>query len=176
MHPKENKFQRRQGRLIQKSQPPGEHPPAGPRHTRHQVIQDHISTLTRQTGPSLSPFNAWVLLKGLETLAVRVCRQTETAATVAVARSKTSWSRLRPRPPQARRVRVRLAAVFIVRPRTRQTEGHGLDFRRCCSPVPTWRSKKKHPRPLRYGPLRLLYPNGRRLKACSPDQHAGIAS
>jgi O-succinylhomoserine sulfhydrylase len=39
----------------------------------------------RQTGPSISPFNAWVLLKGLETLAVRVQRQTDTAATVAVA-------------------------------------------------------------------------------------------
>jgi O-succinylhomoserine sulfhydrylase len=37
----------------------------------------------RQTGPSISPFNAWVLLKGLETLAVRVARQTETAAAVA---------------------------------------------------------------------------------------------
>ncbi len=48
-------------------------------------IQTHIHTLIRQTGPSLSPFNAWVLLKGLETLAVRVQRQTDTAATVAVA-------------------------------------------------------------------------------------------
>jgi O-succinylhomoserine sulfhydrylase len=37
----------------------------------------------RQTGPSLSPFNAWVLLKGLETLAVRVRAQTETAGKVA---------------------------------------------------------------------------------------------
>ncbi len=37
----------------------------------------------RQTGPSLSPFNAWVLLKGLETLAVRVKQQTESAATIA---------------------------------------------------------------------------------------------
>jgi O-succinylhomoserine sulfhydrylase len=37
----------------------------------------------RQTGPSMSPFNAWVLLKGLETLAVRVRAQTETAAKVA---------------------------------------------------------------------------------------------
>ena len=37
----------------------------------------------RQTGPSMSPFNAWVLLKGLETLAVRVRAQTETAARVA---------------------------------------------------------------------------------------------
>jgi O-succinylhomoserine sulfhydrylase len=37
----------------------------------------------RQTGPSLSPFNAWVLLKGLETLVVRVRAQTDTAAKVA---------------------------------------------------------------------------------------------
>src|SRR4029079_8144535 len=37
----------------------------------------------RQTGPPLSPFNAWVLLKGLETLAVRVRAQTDTAAKVA---------------------------------------------------------------------------------------------
>jgi O-succinylhomoserine sulfhydrylase len=50
-----------------------------------KFIADHIQTLIRQTGPSMSPFNAWVLLKGLETLAVRVRRQTDTAATVAVA-------------------------------------------------------------------------------------------
>jgi len=37
----------------------------------------------RQTGPSMSPFNAWVLLKGLETLAIRVRAQTETAAAIA---------------------------------------------------------------------------------------------
>ncbi len=50
-----------------------------------KFIKDNLHTLLRQTGPSLSPFNAWVLLKGLETLAVRVRRQTDTAATVAVA-------------------------------------------------------------------------------------------
>ena len=50
-----------------------------------KFIQDNIHTLIRQTGPSMSPFNAWVLLKGLETLAVRVRRQTDSAATVAVA-------------------------------------------------------------------------------------------
>ena len=50
-----------------------------------KFIQDNVHQLIRQTGPSLSPFNAWVLLKGLETLAVRVQRQTDTAATVAVA-------------------------------------------------------------------------------------------
>src|SRR5215212_4988787 len=50
-----------------------------------KFINDHIHNLIRQTGPSLSPFNAWVLLKGLETLSVRVHRQTDTAATVSVA-------------------------------------------------------------------------------------------
>ncbi len=48
-----------------------------------QFIMDHVHQVIRQTGPSLSPFNAWVLLKGLETLAVRVQRQTDTAAVVA---------------------------------------------------------------------------------------------
>jgi O-succinylhomoserine sulfhydrylase len=46
-------------------------------------IAEHIHTFMRQTGPSMSPFNAWVLLKGLETLAVRVRAQTESAAAVA---------------------------------------------------------------------------------------------
>ncbi len=42
-----------------------------------------LSPFIRHTGPSMSPFNAWVLLKGLETLAVRVERQCRTARTVA---------------------------------------------------------------------------------------------
>ena len=37
-----------------------------------KFIQDNVHNLIRQTGPSMSPFNAWVLLKGLETLSVRV--------------------------------------------------------------------------------------------------------
>ncbi len=48
-----------------------------------KFIQDHVHQIIRQTGPSLSPFNAWVMLKSLETLAVRVARQTETAAKIA---------------------------------------------------------------------------------------------
>ncbi len=51
-------------------------------------IAEHIHNFMRQTGPSLSPFNAWVLLKGLETLAIRVRAQTETAAAVADALAK----------------------------------------------------------------------------------------
>jgi len=50
-----------------------------------KFIADNVQTLIRQTGPSLSPFNAWVLLKGLETLVVRVHKQTDNAAAVAVA-------------------------------------------------------------------------------------------
>jgi O-succinylhomoserine sulfhydrylase len=48
-----------------------------------EFIQAHIHTLLRQTGPSMSPFNAWVLLKSLETLPLRVERQTRTSAIVA---------------------------------------------------------------------------------------------
>lgn len=51
-------------------------------------IAEHLHNFMRQTGPSLSPFNAWVLLKGLETLAVRVRAQTETAAAIADALAK----------------------------------------------------------------------------------------
>jgi O-succinylhomoserine sulfhydrylase len=51
-------------------------------------IAEHIHNFMRQTGPSISPFNAWILLKGLETLAVRVRAQTETAAKVADALAK----------------------------------------------------------------------------------------
>ena len=51
-------------------------------------IAEHLHNFMRQTGPSLSPFNAWVLLKGLETLAVRVRAQTESAAAIAEALAK----------------------------------------------------------------------------------------
>ncbi|OPZ00474.1 O-succinylhomoserine sulfhydrylase [Bradyrhizobium sacchari] len=46
-------------------------------------IAEHLHNFMRQTGPSISPFNAWVLLKGLETLGVRVRAQTDTAGRVA---------------------------------------------------------------------------------------------
>ena len=49
----------------------------------NDFIQEHIHTFLRQTGPAISPFNAWVLLKGLETLGIRVKTQTESAAAIA---------------------------------------------------------------------------------------------
>ena len=46
-------------------------------------IEDKLHTYLKQTGPSLSPFNAWVLLKGLETLPLRVERHGASAAAIA---------------------------------------------------------------------------------------------
>lgn len=48
-----------------------------------ELMTEAYKDLLRHTGPALSPFNAWVLLKGLETLELRVRRQTENAARVA---------------------------------------------------------------------------------------------
>ena len=46
-------------------------------------IDEELHDYFRHTGPSLSPFNAWALLKGLETLPLRVRQQTETAGRIA---------------------------------------------------------------------------------------------
>ena len=48
-----------------------------------EFIQKHIHNFLRQTGPALSPFNAWVMLKSLETLPLRVAQQVRNAEAVA---------------------------------------------------------------------------------------------
>ncbi len=48
-----------------------------------EFIEETIWPFARLTGPTLSPFNAWVLLKGLETLPLRVGKQAENTARVA---------------------------------------------------------------------------------------------
>jgi O-succinylhomoserine sulfhydrylase len=80
-----------------------------------EFIDRNIHTYLRQTGPAMSPFNAWVLLKGLETLPIRVRRQTETAAALAEAVAEHRHvARLiypgRPDHPQAELVRRQMAA------------------------------------------------------------------
>lgn len=50
---------------------------------RRGFIRDALLPVLRTTGPSLSPFNAWVLLKGLETLSLRLRAQSATAAMLA---------------------------------------------------------------------------------------------
>jgi O-succinylhomoserine sulfhydrylase len=48
-----------------------------------QFKEELLKPFLRHTGPSISPFNAWVLLKGMETLKLRVFAQCEAALTVA---------------------------------------------------------------------------------------------
>ena len=47
-----------------------------------EFINDVLMPFQRNTGPTLSPFNAWVVLKGLETLDLRAQRQSENALAV----------------------------------------------------------------------------------------------
>jgi O-succinylhomoserine sulfhydrylase len=48
-----------------------------------QYIQERLKQFMRHTGPTLSPFNAWVLVKSLETLKLRVAHQTQSAIELA---------------------------------------------------------------------------------------------
>ena len=48
-----------------------------------QYVREQLLPVLRTAGPSLSPFNAWVLLKGLETLSLRMERQSANALEVA---------------------------------------------------------------------------------------------
>ena len=75
-----------------------------------EFIETKVQQFLRMTGPSLSPFNAWVLLKGLETLPLRVERQTRTASLLADAlHDHEKLDRLiypgRPEHPQAELIR-----------------------------------------------------------------------
>jgi len=46
-------------------------------------VNEHLQDYYRHTGPAMSPFTAWTLLKGLETLPLRVKQQTENAGKIA---------------------------------------------------------------------------------------------
>lgn len=48
-----------------------------------EFIQTNVHNFLRQTGPALSPFNAWVMVKSLETMPYRIKQQVENAATIA---------------------------------------------------------------------------------------------
>ena len=50
---------------------------------RRELVMEGIYGFLRTAGPSLSPFNAWVLLKGLETLRIRMEAQSRTAMELA---------------------------------------------------------------------------------------------
>ena len=70
------------------------------------LMTESYKDILRHTGPALSPFNAWVLLKGLETLELRVTRQAQNAAKIADviaahSKAKTVLYPTRPDHPQA---------------------------------------------------------------------------
>jgi O-succinylhomoserine sulfhydrylase len=50
---------------------------------KRELVMDSIYGFLRTAGPSLSPFNAWVLLKGLETLGIRMDAQSQSALELA---------------------------------------------------------------------------------------------
>lgn len=51
--------------------------------TNDETIHDDYFAMMRTTGPSMSPFNAWVFLKGLETLSLRMTKHCDNARAVA---------------------------------------------------------------------------------------------
>jgi len=50
---------------------------------RREVILEPLTTFLRNAGPTLSPFNAWVIVKGLETLKLRMQAQSANALMLA---------------------------------------------------------------------------------------------
>ncbi len=58
---------------------------------REAIVRDRLLPILRSAGPSLSPFNAWVLLKGLETLSLRMEKQSANALALA------TWLEAHPR-------------------------------------------------------------------------------
>ena len=63
---------------------------------RQKWIEEVLQPFTRNTGPALSPFNAWVILKGLETLHLRMpamCQSAEAVARFLEGRTEVSRTR-----------------------------------------------------------------------------------
>jgi O-succinylhomoserine sulfhydrylase len=50
---------------------------------KEDFLKDHLQSFIRNTGPSISPFNAWLHLKSLETLDLRMRAHSDAAAAVA---------------------------------------------------------------------------------------------
>ena len=96
-----------------------------------KFIADHIHNFLRQTGPCLSPFNAWTLLKSLETLPVRVAAQTRAASKIAdflsghpaVVRTLYPGRADHPQAALARRQMEGGGTMLVVRGRRRQGGG-----------------------------------------------------
>lgn len=58
---------------------------------RHELLEKQIYPFLRTGGPSMSPFNAWVFLKGLETLGIRMRAHSDNAQALAEWLEQQSW-------------------------------------------------------------------------------------
>ena len=124
-----------------------------------KFIADHIHNFLRQTGPCLSPFNAWTLLKSLETLPVRVAAQTRSAERIADFLSGQARGRARrsiPAAPTTRRRRSRARQMerrrhdAVLRGRRRQGGGvPGGERARRSSASPTISATPRASSPIR---------------------------
>jgi O-succinylhomoserine sulfhydrylase len=57
----------------------------------HDLLEKHIYPFMRTGGPAMSPFNAWVFLKGLETLGIRMRAHSENAQSLAEWLERQEW-------------------------------------------------------------------------------------
>lgn len=58
---------------------------------RHELLEKQIYPFLRTGGPSMSPFNAWIFLKGLETLGIRMRAHSDNAQALAEWLEQQSW-------------------------------------------------------------------------------------
>jgi O-succinylhomoserine sulfhydrylase len=98
---------------------------------REEFIEKTLLGFTRNTGPTLSPFNAWVVLKGLETLDLRIRRQSENALAVARfldGRVKTLYPGLASHPQHDLAMRQMAAAgtIIAIEVEGGRAQAHGL--------------------------------------------------
>ena len=59
--------------------------------TNDKEIRDKVFGTIRTTGPTLSPFNAWVMFKSLETLPIRITEQSKSATMIAHWLEQQPW-------------------------------------------------------------------------------------
>ena len=97
-----------------------------------KFINETLLPFHRNTGPTLSPFNAWVVLKGLETLDLRIRRQSESALKVATFLEgrlpKVLYPGLASHPQHALAAKQMVAAgpIFSIYTGGGRKEAHGL--------------------------------------------------
>ena len=89
---------------------------------RRELIQKPLTTFLRNAGPTLSPFNAWLILKGMETLKIRM--QAQSAAAMELA----TWLESRPEVARVYYPGLRSHAQFELAARQQKSGGAIISF------------------------------------------------